>query len=76
MAVAGALRITLIIRAAQLRPGDLFETLHTNGAGERKENRRNAASYGVPVSISYPGREETVSLHPNVKVRLMERATS
>lgn len=77
MAFAGALTVTLIIRVAQLRPGDLFETLITGAAGVRKGERFNAASYGIPVELWYPdGRETHVSLHPQVKVRLMERATS
>lgn len=83
MAVAGALTMTLrervedIIRAAELRPGDLFETLLTGAAGVRKKNRLNAGNYGIPVDLWYPdGREVSESLHPGVKVRLMERARS
>jgi hypothetical protein len=77
MAVSGTLTVILIIRAAQLRPGDLFETLITRAAGVRKKNRLNAANYGIPCELWYPdGRDRDVSLHPGVRVRLMERATS
>lgn len=85
MALAGTLTMALreraaieeIIRAGQLRPGDLFETLITKAAGVRKKNRMNAANVGIPVDLWYPdGRDVAASLHPSVKVRLMERATS
>ena len=66
-----------IIRAAQLRPGDMFETILTKAAGVRKKNRLNAANIGIPVDLWYPdGRDVSASLHPGVKVRLMERVTS
>lgn len=75
MAFAGAITMTLIIRAAQLRPGDTFETLHTKAAGVRTKNGANAANYGVKVELWYPDRREArVSLHPAIRVRLMERA--
>jgi len=63
-----------VCRARDLRAGDLFETLLTGAAGVRKV-RKNAASPGIPADLWYPdGREASVSLHPNIKVRLMERA--
>ena len=76
MALAGTIAMTFIIRAAQLRPGDLFETLLTKAAGVRKKNRLNASNYGIPVELWYlDGRDVDTSLHPGVRVRLMERAS-
>lgn len=63
-----------VIRAAQLRPGDQFETLITGAAGVRKHNRANGASIGVPVELWYTdGRESSTSLHPSIRVRLLGR---
>lgn len=77
MGLVGTLTVALIIRAAQLRPGDLFETILTGAAGVRRKNRANAANIGIPVDLWYPdGRDVAASIHPGVKVRLMERATS
>jgi hypothetical protein len=61
-----------VIRAAQLRPGDLFETLLTGAAGIRKPNRANGASIGIPVELWYTdGRESHARLHPLIWVRFM-----
>jgi hypothetical protein len=67
--------VSVIIRASDLKPGDMFETLHTKAAGTRKENRKNASSYGIPCELWYPdGKEADVSLHPRVQVKLLGRA--
>lgn len=75
MALHGTVSLAPIIRAAQLRPGDFFETLITGAAGIRKQNRANGSSIGVPVELWYTdGRDVSTSLHPGVRVRLVERA--
>lgn len=72
MALRVEVTVGTVIRAVQLRPGDLFETLITGAAGYRKENRANVASVGVPVELWYAdGREASTSLHPSIRVRFM-----
>lgn len=57
-----------VIRAAQLRAGDMFETLLTGAAGTCKE-RPHGVGYGVPVELWYPdGREVDRTLAPQVRV--------
>lgn len=61
-----------MIRAIQLREGDMFETLLTGAAGTCR-SRTHGEGGGVPVELWYPGREVVKMLAPQVRVRLLGR---
>lgn len=62
-----------VIRAVQLRDGDMFETLLTGAAGTYRP-RTHGEGGGVPVELWYPdGREVVKMLAPQIRVRLLGR---
>lgn len=63
-----------MIRAVQLRVGDMFETLLSKAAGIRR-SEKSGENGGVPVELWYEdGKDAMKMLAPGVKVRLLERA--